>query len=308
MNFKLIFLFILLCCQICFIQAQRYTDESQQEEPRNQHSTSSSYYQMIGDILNRKPTYYDLLGLVRDTNRSVTAAEVRRAYRKLALQSHPDKQREGGASNTEEEWAAINFAKEVLSDDELRRQYHDLLDHGVPLSEKYYGRYAHQLGLHLDARILLFLIAVLWIVGDHLVRRSSYQYYMRLVSQHGTIKNMQRHSKEQVDVQITNLPEPNFGNSLPFRLWGTAKHIFGVLVGGPLTSFYRHVIKGEKRLTREEEIAQAEEAHRLQLNMTPEQYAKYKKKKLAHMKDTQRNILASNKFKKYRRMLKKMNQ
>ena len=68
-------------------------------------------------------TFYDILGV----STSATKAEVKSAYRKLALQWHPDKNKSVGA---EKKFKEINNAYEVLSD-ESKRQSYDQLGHDV---------------------------------------------------------------------------------------------------------------------------------------------------------------------------------
>ncbi len=58
--------------------------------------------------------YYDILGVPR----SASADDVKRAYRKLALQYHPDK-----PTGDEEKFKEINEAYQTLSDQEKRAQY-----------------------------------------------------------------------------------------------------------------------------------------------------------------------------------------
>lgn len=60
--------------------------------------------------------YYKTLGVAR----TASADEIKRAYRKLARQFHPDKNRTPGA---EERFKEINEANEVLSDPEKRKAY-----------------------------------------------------------------------------------------------------------------------------------------------------------------------------------------
>ncbi len=61
--------------------------------------------------------YYKILGV----NKSASEKEIKRAYRKLALKYHPD--RNPGDKKAEEQFKLINEAYAVLSDKEKRRQY-----------------------------------------------------------------------------------------------------------------------------------------------------------------------------------------
>jgi curved DNA-binding protein len=61
--------------------------------------------------------YYQILGI----NKNASAAEIRKAYRKLAAQYHPD--RNPGNSASTEKFKEINEANEVLSDPEKRKKY-----------------------------------------------------------------------------------------------------------------------------------------------------------------------------------------
>ncbi len=63
--------------------------------------------------------YYEILGL----NRGADAAEVKRAYRKLASKYHPDVSRE---RNAEEKFKEVQEAYEVLKDGEKRAAYDQL--------------------------------------------------------------------------------------------------------------------------------------------------------------------------------------
>ncbi|NPV65814.1 MAG: J domain-containing protein [Anaerolineae bacterium] len=64
--------------------------------------------------------YYSVLGVSRDA----TQKDIKRAYRKLARQYHPDVN--PGDKKAEERFKEINEAYEVLSDEEKRRQYDQL--------------------------------------------------------------------------------------------------------------------------------------------------------------------------------------
>lgn len=63
-----------------------------------------------------KRDYYDILGV----NRNASAAELKKAFRKLARQHHPDV---SDAPNAAEKFKEINEAYEVLSDENKRSRY-----------------------------------------------------------------------------------------------------------------------------------------------------------------------------------------
>ncbi|MDJ0274491.1 MAG: DnaJ domain-containing protein [Nitrososphaerota archaeon] len=79
----------------------------------------------------RKKDYYEILGVPRNA----TKEEIKRAYRRLALQWHPDRNK---SPEAEERFKEITEAYSVLIDDEKRRLY-DLYGH-----EGLSGQYASQ--------------------------------------------------------------------------------------------------------------------------------------------------------------------
>ena len=61
--------------------------------------------------------YYSTIGLRPDSS----AEEIKKAYRKFAMQYHPD--RNGGNSDSEERLKEINEAYHILGNEEKRRHY-----------------------------------------------------------------------------------------------------------------------------------------------------------------------------------------
>jgi curved DNA-binding protein len=64
--------------------------------------------------------YYKILGL----SKTATADEIKKAYRKLAVKYHPDKNQND--KTAEEKFKEINEANEVLSDSDKRKKYDEL--------------------------------------------------------------------------------------------------------------------------------------------------------------------------------------
>jgi DnaJ-class molecular chaperone len=94
---------------------------------------------------NGKADYYDVLGVTK----SATADEIKRAYRKQALDWHPDKHKDNKEA-AEKRFKEINEAYQILSEPEKRRAY-DQFGHaaftpggGSPFSST--GRPAHGWG------------------------------------------------------------------------------------------------------------------------------------------------------------------
>lgn len=66
--------------------------------------------------MTQKRDYYEVLGL----ERNASGEDVKKAYRKMAFQYHPDRNRDDGA---EEKFKELNEANEVLSDSQKRAAY-----------------------------------------------------------------------------------------------------------------------------------------------------------------------------------------
>ena len=84
--------------------------------------------------MTSKRDYYEVLGVQKNSSKE----EIKNAYRKLALQYHPDRNKDPGA---EEKFKELSEAYAVLSDDEKRKRY-DMYGH-VGADEAFRGSEAN---------------------------------------------------------------------------------------------------------------------------------------------------------------------
>ncbi|XP_062843939.1 dnaJ homolog subfamily C member 1 [Trichomycterus rosablanca] len=78
------------------------------------------------DLVEEIPqTFYEFMSVSRDAS----SAEIRKAYRKLSLVLHPDKNKD---ENAETQFRQLVAIYEVLKDEERRQRYDDILVNGLP--------------------------------------------------------------------------------------------------------------------------------------------------------------------------------
>ncbi|VVD02941.1 unnamed protein product, partial [Leptidea sinapis] len=105
------------------------------QAPQKEYSTEQ--LEAVRRINTKCKDYYEILGVSKEA----TDSDVKKAYKKLALQLHPDKNHAPGAV---EAFKAIGNAAAVLTDPEKRKHY-DLRGHEVPTQaththHQYYAR------------------------------------------------------------------------------------------------------------------------------------------------------------------------
>ena len=77
-------------------------------------------------LLAAEHHYYEILGI----NYVASDSELKKAYRKLALRLHPDKQRDANAAEiASHKFALVQRAYSVLSDRSRRQAYNDVITH-----------------------------------------------------------------------------------------------------------------------------------------------------------------------------------
>ncbi|XP_067292089.1 dnaJ homolog subfamily B member 9a [Pseudorasbora parva] len=77
---------------------------------------------MITELILARKDYYDILGVPKDAS----DRQVKKAFHKLAMKYHPDKNK---SPDAETKFREIAEAYETLSDEKRRREYDQLADH-----------------------------------------------------------------------------------------------------------------------------------------------------------------------------------
>lgn len=159
---------------------------------------------------------FDILGVKRNASKS----EIRRAYRKLSQEKHPDKR--PGDQSVKEEFRNIGTAYEILTDDEKRFKYEDFLDNPGKYPE-YFVQTEHYAPKSNTVMVIIGILIVSTIVHwlnmnysyREAKRRSKNSVeFQRQVSR--LIKSKVATSKEQaeemINVDIVGLEEPHWRN------------------------------------------------------------------------------------------------
>lgn len=167
---------------------------------------------------------FELLGVKRDATKS----EIRRAYRRLSQEKHPDKR--PGDEKALEEFRKIGAAYEALTDDAKRAKYEDFLDNPTKywqyLMENTKDNYAPRSNVYLVLTGIIGVVTLIhWLNMNHtykstLLRLKESQDFKREVSR--LVKSKQASSKEEaeamINLDVVGLEEPNWRNLIIFKI------------------------------------------------------------------------------------------
>ncbi|XP_057373662.1 dnaJ homolog subfamily C member 1-like [Daphnia carinata] len=225
--------------------------------------------------------FYDVLGVLQNCSQS----EIRKAYRRLSLQLHPDK---NDAPDAEVKFRQLVGVYEILRDGAKRARYDQVLVEGLPnwRNPLYYYRRVRKMGM-LELSIWLF---VLFSIGQYGVAWGSY-FEKKLTLDEvkaSKLKKLQKQIKkkkqpneydveEELD-QLFIIPKPSYKNTLPFQ-------IFNMIISLPAFCRwlveYRKEKKREALAKKEQERLEAEEEERMKEEMEREKEMKkgYRRKR-----------------------------
>ncbi|KAM5157590.1 dnaJ homolog subfamily C member 1 [Mantella aurantiaca] len=162
--------------------------------------------------------FYHFLGVEQDAS----SADIRKAYRRLSLILHPDKNKE---ENAETQFRQLVAIYEVLKDEERRARYDDILVNGLPdwRQPVFYYRRVRKMS-NAELALLLFII---FTVGHYAVLWSIYleKQLDELLSKKKKEKKRKAGGKTVEDVKSSLLEKnervlekPQWRDLLPFKL------------------------------------------------------------------------------------------
>ncbi|XP_076236037.1 dnaJ homolog subfamily C member 1 isoform X2 [Calliopsis andreniformis] len=206
--------------------------------------------------------FYEVLSVPQAAN----ASEIKKAFRRLSLQLHPDK---NPAEDAEQQFRKLVAVYDILKDPGKRQKYDNVLVNGLPnwRSAIYYYRHVRKMGL-LELSIILFLVIT---VGQYLVAWAAYfekRYTYEQVLGSKLQKMQKKNKKGKMNVPdladiLEKIPTPSIWNTLPFQF---PRWIIGFTLSVPNIVRVVHGILEERKRRKKQEEEEAE----LQENEQPE--------------------------------------
>ena len=139
-------------------------------------------YGFVEGLYCGKENCYDVLGVSRDVSLGV----LKRAYRKLAIKYHPDRNKDPDAV---EKFQLIATAYEILKDEDQRRDYDYMLDNPEEAYYHYYRYYKHRMTPKVDVRIVLAVSITVISVLQYLHKIHRYDEAVKYAMQNPRFRN-----------------------------------------------------------------------------------------------------------------------
>ncbi|XP_057712448.1 dnaJ homolog subfamily C member 1 isoform X2 [Corythoichthys intestinalis] len=214
------------------------------------------------DLVEEIPdTFYNFMALQQDAS----ASEIKKAYRRLSLVLHPDKNKD---ENAETQFRQLVAIYEVLKDDERRRRYDDILANGLPdwRQPVFYYRRVRKM----SNGELAFLLFVIVTVGHYAVIWSVYleKQLDEMLAKKKREKKKKVNAKEEIKSNPDRAQErPHWQDLLPLKvsvwIYLSIKHMPQTLQELQRQySAYQQMKKQQREEEEEEEKAQQEVATR----------------------------------------------
>nr|CAG4649602.1 EOG090X0BHG [Scapholeberis mucronata] len=245
------------------------------------HAWDQSELEIFDLVEEINQNFYEVLGVPQNSSQP----EIRKAYRRLSLQLHPDK---NDAPDAEEKFRQLVGIYEIMRDEGKRARYDQVLVEGLPNWRQplYYYRRVRKMGM-LELSVWLF---VLFTIGQYAVAWGSYFEKKLTLDEVKALqlKKLQKQLKKkkktnEIDAeeemeQMFLIPKPSFKNTLPFQL-------FNMVISLPAAFRwfleYREMARIKEAERKEQERLEAEEQERLKEELERDkEMKKYRRKRV----------------------------
>lgn len=217
---------------------------------RFSHAWDNDDLEVFDVVEEVNQNFYDVLGVTQSAN----ASEIKKAFRRLSLQLHPDK---NSAEDAEQQFRKLVAVHDILKDPGKRQKYNNVLVNGLPnwRSAVYYYRHVRKMGL-MELSIILFILITIgqYVIAWAAYAEKRYTYEQVLGSK---LQKMQKKSKKgKMDVPdladiLEKIPTPSIRNTLPFQL---PRWTIGSIIAIPSTvCFIIQLLKERKEKKKQEE-------------------------------------------------------
>jgi len=240
-------------------------------------------FELVEDV---NQDFYEFLGVERGVKPNV----LKKVYRKLSLQWHPDRNKEPEA---EKKFRKIVAVYETLKDLKTRDKYHEILEFGLPnwrTGAQYFFRRARKLStseLSIAISIIITIGHYLTLWASHFEKKLTMEEKMSEIKKKLEKKQKKRNYKaselDDIDNEMTemynSLPSPALADTLPYRL---VCFSFSSIIASP--SFIMSLMSKKKADENE-----GEEPAAAQYNRSPRS-SKRKEREAEHKKLNPKNI------------------
>ena len=227
-------------------------------------------YDLVEEVNQINQNFYEYMELTPEA----TTSEVRKAYRKLSLILHPDRNSAEDAT-LKFRWLAGIY--ETLKDPEKRKIYDRVLVDGLPdwRSPAFYFRRIRKIGLMETLAYLFVIISVF----QYFINLAS--YWEKKFTLNENVKANKKFRNANVDDQIEEFlgPKPTVFDTLPFQSYRGIKYLIFTIPTLPGTLLKQYQELKEKKAEEERLIREEEELQKKKLEEKQERKQRKKDRK-----------------------------
>jgi hypothetical protein len=140
---------------------------------------------------------YTILGLTFDD--APTDRDIKKAYRKLSLVYHPDKNK---AEDAEDKFVEIANAYEILSDDQRKKDYDYYVLHPEDFLTNQYNHFSHTYAPQVDVRVVLLGVLLVASAIHYYSQTTDYTVFLKALALQPDIKERIKAAEEGKDAVL----------------------------------------------------------------------------------------------------------